>query len=127
MTNTFMIPLDWGVSSKKKISLSMNWYRNAHYHESNKVKKMISEYLMQFQFDKFDKYHLDLYISFSNARRRDLSNYSAVCNKFVLDSLVERSILIDDDFKHNISYTVHPVTIDKTKPNQITYKITSVK
>ena len=124
MTATFSIPLDWGISSKKKISLSMNWYRNAHHHEKQKVKNMVSEYLLQYKLPKFNIYHLDLYISFNSAHRRDLTNYSAVANKFVLDSLVERSILTDDDYKHNISYTVHPVTRDKTKPNQITYVIT---
>ena len=95
----------------------MNWYRNAHYQESNKVKHLIKEYLSQFQFKKYDKIKMDIEIIFKDNRLRDICNYEAVASKMVLDALVELEVIPDDTYKHYLGYTVRFGGINKSLGN----------
>ncbi len=102
-----MIPLnDWYVG-KKKYNLSMNTYRNLHYQISNKLKKQVSDYMMQFRFKLYTKpIKINYTLYFKDKVKRDLLNFVAVVDKFALDSLVERGVLEDDNYNYVVGYTV---------------------
>lgn len=102
-----VIPLNDWVIGKKKYNLSMNTYRNLHHIVSNKLKIMVSEYMLQYKFKKYDKpvnIHYTLY--FKDRVKRDLLNFVAVVDKFVLDSLVKRGVIKDDNYNYVIGYSV---------------------
>jgi hypothetical protein len=106
MKNDIIIPLnDWYVA-KKKYNLSMNTYRNLHYQISNKLKKQVGEFLLQYQFKKYDKVKIHYTLYFKDKVKRDLLNFVAVVDKFALDSLVKRGVLEDDNYNYVIGYTV---------------------
>ncbi|MCP4988508.1 MAG: hypothetical protein GY928_21390 [Colwellia sp.] len=101
-----IIPLnDWYVG-KKKYNLSMNTYRNLHYQISNKLKKQVGEFLLQYQFKKYSKVKIHYTLYFKDKVKRDLLNFVAVVDKFALDSLVERGVLEDDNYNYVVGYTV---------------------
>ena len=84
----------------------MNWYRNAHYHESNKVKRIINDIVApQIPIDcDYEKITTNCMLYFPDKRGRDVDNYSSVIRKFVHDSLVNNGFIADD--KHTyIAYT----------------------
>ena len=103
----YTLPLNgWSVSSKKRTSLNLNNYRNWHYQTSNKIKKQVYEYLLQYQFSVPETFKIHFTLYFKDKRRRDLSNFESVANKFILDALVERKIIKDDDYTRYTGYTV---------------------
>lgn len=107
MIKTYKLPLTgWQVSSKKKASLNLNQYRNMHYQTSNKLKHMVSDYLMQYQFNPPETFKIHFTLYFKDKRRRDLSNFESIANKFILDHLVQRGIIKDDDYTVYTGYTV---------------------
>ena len=103
----------------------MNWYRNAHFQVSNKIKIQVSEYLLKYTFQKYtSKIKIDFVLYFKDNRRRDVSNFESIANKFILDALVDRGIILDDDFKHYPEYTVKYG--GKADINAITFQITEI-
>jgi len=126
ITKIYSLPLSgWAVSKKKTVSLNMNWYRNAHFQVSNKIKIQVSEYLLKYTFQKYtSKIKIDFVLYFKDNRRRDVSNFESIANKFILDALVDRGIILDDDFKHYPEYTVKYG--GKADINAITFQITEI-
>ena len=107
-TKSFTIPLNWtiGIKKPKKFFLGMNFYRNAHFQVSNQVKKMLSEYCLQYNFGKHEKIRVHYGVYFENMRKRDIMNAVAVVDKFVMDHLVTVGAIPEDDFKHVSSYRI---------------------
>jgi len=102
-----IIPLNDWIVGKKKYNLSMNTYRNAHHHINSKLKKMVSDYMLKYNFKIYAKpvkIHYTVY--FKDSRKRDLMNFVSVVDKYVLDSLVTRRFIQDDNYKHVVGYTV---------------------
>lgn len=95
-----------GIKKKRNIALSLNWYRNANFHVSNNVKKLIKDIIKsQMKGCKpiNGKYTVVINVCFKGKRRRDLSNYVSVAEKFSLDALVELGYLKEDDQFHHVS------------------------
>jgi len=85
-----------GVKKPKKISLTLNWYRNAHFHVSNSVKANYSPIdLMPFHASKIS---IDYTLVLSSKKRTDAQNWISVADKFFLDWLVQNGMIHDDDF-----------------------------
>jgi len=122
----YSLPLSgWAVSKNKTISLNLNWYRNAYFQDKNKVKIQVAEYLLKYTFPKYtSKIKIDFVVYFKDNRRRDVSNFESIANKFIVDALVERGIIPDDDFKHYPEYTVKYG--GKADINAITFQITEI-
>ena len=89
----------------------MNNYRNWHYQTSNKIKHDVSNYLLQFEFPKYDKVHINYTLVFKDKVKRDIMNFVAVVDKFFLDHLVNAGSLVDDNYLYVRSYTINPVII----------------
>ncbi len=102
MKQEIIIPLNWdiGIRKSKKIFLGMNWYRNSHHQESNKVKKLISDYCLQYRFKKHTKIRIHYGVYFKDMARRDVMNAVSVVDKFVLDHMVKVGSIPDDSFKY---------------------------
>lgn len=81
----------------KKISLTLNWYRNAHYIVSNVAKKIFKDKIKKdiiWKSLKPIKVHYKIYWK----RISDLDNWSWVATKFLQDALVEEWFIESDDF-----------------------------
>lgn len=92
------------IEGKKTTLLGLNFYRNAHYHTNNKVKKwfegLIAEKIKS-EIDKtyFKEYMIHYELHYKNSQC-DLMNVVSVVDKFVQDSLQELGIVENDNVKY---------------------------
>ena len=101
-----ILPIYTNTSKKKKVLVSLNWYRNAHYGIKDKVKKQYHEIFFEqlrglkqpFQKRIGVKYRL-----FYKRGDCDLMNVVSVLDKFLLDALVQAGMIKDDNVKKYIS------------------------
>ena len=104
---TVIIPIYFS-DGKKHFSLSMNWYRNAHFFQSNKVKQalheIIANQLQNTTILPISKYqvHYKLYYKNSNS---DLSNFCSLASKWFLDTLQACKIIPND----KVTYVVREI------------------
>jgi len=93
----FILPI-YGVAPES--ALTVSWYRNAHYHASNKAKKKF-KILIKDQLDSFDKIDGQIKIKYTYYAQRnnnpDLDNFIGTVKKFFQDALVESGLLHDDN------------------------------
>ena len=101
-----------------KILVGMNWYRNAHYRNSNLVKqhyhKLIHSKVTQSQKLK-DKYMVSYMLYPSNANC-DLMNVVSVIDKFLNDALQDSGIVVNDNIKFYKHMIATIKEIDKINP-----------
>jgi hypothetical protein len=112
----------------KKISLGLNWYRNAHHFESNEIKGMFKdlvgmELLTLGKIAPFKR--ISASYTFYFARKCDTGNFFSVIEKFFLDALVEMGLLPDDNCEHALTGTYHFGGYDKVRP-RVEIEITEV-
>lgn len=99
MSNTIFITLPvYHSIGKKTIFLGINWYRNAHFFTSNKVKKEVQEIILsQLPLNiSFTTYQVT-YKYYYKSKVSDLPNVTALASKFLNDSLKEAAIVPDDN------------------------------
>ena len=94
--HTFILPCYMELS--KKISLNLNWYRNAHYQKLNATKSAYCP--IKIDMFKADKIHVNYTLVWNNNRRTDFMNWIAVADKYFLDWLVSMGCIPDDDLRH---------------------------
>lgn len=99
----------------KRVPINMNWYRNAHYQESNKVKKLLGEAIASQIEGKVLETPVEItYQVFKPTKRRlDKMNVVAVTSKFVLDALSEAGVWEDDNDNFVKTEIVLPTVHDK--------------
>lgn len=106
-------------SGKKNISLSLNWYRNAHYMQSNNMKKKFKSIIAP-QFSNINPVNGQISIKFIYYAARnnspDLDNFTSVVKKFFQDALVELGIIPEDNVNYIISTSEFYGGIDKENP-----------
>ena len=99
----------------KRFLVGMNWYRNAHYLLSNKVKDHYHDLVKEaIQDIKFEKVSLE-YTVYVSRKNTDGHNIRSVIEKFFLDGLVSAGALPDD----SIDYVVGDSSkylLDKDNP-----------
>ena len=84
----------------KKISVSLNWFRNAHYIEINKTKIEYKK-LMAAQVQllpPFKKIRIAFRYFSPNKRKSDLDNFCVIQNKFICDTLVGFKKIPEDNY-----------------------------
>ena len=96
-TYHFNLPLYIFIGSKK-ISLNLNWYRNAHYLVLNKSKQ--SYFPLTFEKFKAERIHISYRLIWNNNRRTDFMNWITVADKYFLDWLVSMGFITDDCLKN---------------------------
>ena len=115
MSYHFTLPI-YGVT---KGALSVNWYRNAHHHESNKAKKEFKKQ-MQEQISQFDTIKTPIKIKYTYYAARnnspDLDNFIGTVKKFFQDSLVESGLIKEDNVKFIVASSESYGGIDRENP-----------
>tara|TARA_R110001606_G_scaffold166714_1_gene311200 strand:+ start:139 stop:525 length:387 start_codon:yes stop_codon:yes gene_type:complete len=116
MSYKFTLPL-YGVT--KKGAIAVNWYRNAHHHESNTAKKKFKN-LIQDQLNQFDKIETPIKIKYTYYAARnnspDLDNFVGTVKKFFQDALVESGLIEDDSVKFIVANSEDYGGIEKLNP-----------
>lgn len=109
-TFTFHLPCYMHIG-KEKISLNLNWYRNAHFFNMNKTKQNYNP----FKIDMFkaDKISISYTLVWNSNRRTDFMNWIVVADKYFVDWLVSVGC-IPDDRMTNYSEAVITSIIDKS-------------
>jgi len=98
------LPIEIQISKKKRINLSLNWYRNAYFRILNQVKKNYCN-LLEEQISKDELVRIDWPVEvtykvfYNNKRRRDIMNTISVIDKFFLDWLVDKEIIEEDNWQ----------------------------
>ena len=87
---------------KKYVALSLNVYRNLHYHLLNQAKIEFQKQVQQqvFSLPQMDKIKIHYEFFYVDKRVHDLDNSLSVIAKFFSDSLVGAGILSNDDYHH---------------------------
>lgn len=92
-TITFKLPC-YATVGRRRVSLTLNWYRNAHYQQSNAVKAQYAPCGGSFRANQI-RIHYTLVLD--NDRRTDVMNWIAVADKFFCDWMVKAGMIPDDD------------------------------
>ena len=101
-----ILPIYANTSKKKKVLVSLNWYRNAHYGIKDKVKKQYHEIVyeqLRGARKPFDKRIGVKYQLWYKRGDCDLMNVVSVLDKFLLDALVQAGMIKDDNVNKYIS------------------------
>jgi hypothetical protein len=117
---TIILPIYYKIEYKNKkdknILLSMNWYRNAHYHILNEVKKYYEKLVLskdiQQKYGKFELEHLIYYSSYSS----DPSNIVPIIEKFLLDALILKGTILTDTMTNHLGSTYKVADKDRLNP-----------
>jgi len=103
----------------KKISINLNWYRNCHYYQSNKVKAAFKE-VIKSQFKGLPTIQTKIKIKFVYYAARnnnpDLDNFTSVSKKFFQDAMVELGFIEDDNVNCIVSTSEYYGGVDKINP-----------
>lgn len=115
-TNTYKTKAD------KTFFVGLNWYRNAHHFEQNKVKKYFQELVAeQLSEQTYSQYRLDMHLYYKNPSS-DGHNVTVI-EKFVLDALQDNNVVVNDNVKNHLGTTWTVAAQDKENPRlEITIK-----
>lgn len=113
-----ILPIYWNQTQSKTVLVSMNQYRNWHYHTSNKFKRDYHE-LVGKQLDNISpvvgKFYLDISVYYKNPSC-DGSNISSLIEKVTLDALQEHNIITNDTVNYHLGTTWCVAGQDKVNP-----------
>ena len=103
----------------KNVGISLNWYRNAHYQISNRVKVEFKR-LIKPQFEGLGLIDEKVKIKFVYYAARnnspDLDNFTSIVKKFFQDACVELELLAEDNVNYIPSTSEYYGGIDKENP-----------
>lgn len=85
---------------KKRVGLSLNWYRNAHYAVNNSIKKQFGEKLKGDLKGIYFKRPLRLTYTYYHGTntKSDVMNWTTIADKFLCDALVFYQCIPDDNY-----------------------------
>lgn len=87
---------EFKTKKNKSFLVGLNWYRNAHYMISNKVKHWYhNEVAKQINGERFNKIRVQ-YDVYAQRKGTDGPNIRSILEKFVLDGLVTHGVIEDD-------------------------------
>ena len=115
MTHTFHLPIYLQLG--KRISLNLNWYRNAHHFTLNNTKQ--AYYPISGERFKADKIAVKFILVWNSKRRTDRNNWTGIADKYFLDWLVVNGCIPDDDLDHYVSTTYRHVIDTAEKESYI--------
>ena len=102
----------------KTFLVGLNWFRNSHYQELNKVKKYYNQlivYSLNPCKHTFDKYTIN-YTYFYKNSRSDALNVISVIDKFLQDALQDAGVIENDNVKFYMGGCIMPSVKDKENP-----------
>lgn len=102
--------------------LSMNAYRNWHYHISNKIKKIVEEEIAaQFPNNTHFNNYIVTYIYNYKSKVSDLPNVCALASKYLNDAMKAANIIMDDNVQFLKSETYIVGVQNKEDPHILAY------
>ena len=113
------VPIYGVVSAKKpNQSLTLNWYRNAHYQIANNAKKRFKKLMIPqlVQLDPIEGKLSIRYKYYAKRKSTDLDNFCSVSRKFLHDALVETGLIQDDNCSVIVKSSEEYMGIDKLNP-----------
>ena len=101
-----------------KILVGMNWYRNAHFRNSNQIKKFYHEliFLKVLKSQRIKGSYQVEYLLYPSNANCDLMNVVSVIDKFLNDALQDCGVVVNDNIKFYKSMTAGVKKIDKYNP-----------
>lgn len=124
LSTTIELPIYWVKEFKTKPNkthlVSMNWYRNAHHYDQNKMKKDFHE-LVHNQLNGVvlpSAFKLELGIYYKNPNC-DGANIAALIEKFSLDAFQEEKVVINDNVQYHLGSSWKILGQDKENPRCI--------
>jgi hypothetical protein len=115
------LPIYWTKKYKTKKDktclMSLNWYRNAHHFDQNKMKKDYHE-LVHKQIDDTkisSTFKLKIEIYYKNPSC-DGANIAALIEKVTLDALQEENVIINDNVQYHLGSSWEVLGQDKDNP-----------
>ena len=116
-----ILPVYWTNEKKTKPStthlLGMNWYRNAHFHPQNAMKKyfhsLVSSQITTPPLTGTFKLNMGIYYKNPSC---DGANIAALIEKFTLDALQTCGIITNDNVNYHLGTSWEVVKQDKTNP-----------
>ena len=111
--------------TQKFYPLNINAFRNLHWSQLNKAKKLYEDIMIQLlmksdsHLQRLDKIDIKYQVIACNNRKFDTMNVVAIVDKYFQDCLVNFRIIEDDNFKIVNEVTVFPVIVDKSLPETI--------
>jgi hypothetical protein len=125
MTHHFELPIYIHVGDKK-ISLNLNWYRNAHFQKLNATKQTYYPITFPRGF-KATEISIAYILVWNSNRRTDLMNWIAIADKYFLDWLVQFGYIPDDCLKHYHEVSAKAVVDTTIKESYIIAEVTVIK
>ena len=101
-----------------KILVGMNWYRNAHFMNSNQIKKFYHEliFLKVLKSQRIKGSYQVEYLLYPSNANCDLMNVVSVIDKFLNDALQDSGVVVNDNIKFYKSMIATVKEIDKENP-----------
>lgn len=120
----FVLPCYMFIGNKK-ISLNLNWYRNAHFQKLNATKATYAP--VKLSLFKASKIKVGYTLVWNNNRRTDFMNWIAIADKYFLDWLVSMNCIPDDDIKHYAGNTVSARVDTLEKESYVIAEVTVIE
>jgi hypothetical protein len=101
----------------RRITLNLNWYRNAKFFEANQAKQVYTSY-MAANYSKVIQFEGPIHIKYKwyFHRQCDLGNFRSIVEKFFLDFLVEKGWIGDDNCRFVVSDESMFMGFDRENP-----------
>ena len=111
-----------------KILVGMNWYRNAHFRNSNQIKKFYHEliFLKVLKSQRIKGSYQVEYLLYPSNANCDLMNVVSVIDKFLNDALQDCGVIVNDNIKFYKHMIAKVKEVDKDNP-RIEIKIIEIK
>jgi len=103
----------------KTFLVNLNWYRNAMFHQQNKVKQHYHDLIKQQLENKSEPIAKKFAVSINLYHKNNQSDPSNICpmmEKFTLDALQELNLIVNDNSKYHCSTSWFSVKQDKLNP-----------
>lgn len=115
---TIDLPTFVQVSTKKRVALNLNGYRNWHYRVQHLTKQLFEQIVREKLkgIPKQSKVHLHYVLYGATNQRRDLMNVIAVVDKYFSDALPKSGVLDDDNSEIIVSISTEYGGVDRTNP-----------
>lgn len=118
---TITLPIYWQQSGRKTVLVSMNAYRNWHYHTSNNFKQEFTELVLSQlpeEVPLFREFELEISLYYKNSAC-DASNITALIEKVILDAFKKANVIVDDSVKYHTKTTWRVKEQDKQNPRTV--------
>lgn len=114
----FTVPLRVKVSKNKDFILNINNYRNAHHRVLSTAKRNFTDIVLNLDLPRvnYTRIKVHYYIYPHSKRLYDGNNVVSIIDKFLMDGLIKRGIIRDDNIRYVECPTWTPMPPDRNNP-----------